>query len=90
LPLDSLPLAEPADRHTPLEDAIGAETAERYEQALAALRETEREAIVGRIALGLGYDELAAMLGRSSPDAARMVVSRALLRLAEEMRRDRP
>lgn len=90
LPVDSMPLAEPADRRTPLEDAIGAETAERYEHALAALRETEREAIVARIELGLSYDELAALLGRSSPDAARMVVSRALLRLAEEMRRDRP
>ena len=87
-PIDSAPLADPTDDHTPLQDAIGAETAERYEHALAALRETEREAIVARIELGLEYDELAALLGRSSADAARMVVSRALLRLAEEMRRD--
>lgn len=88
-PIDSAPLAEPVDERTPLQDAIGAETVERYERALTVLRETEREAIVGRIELGLDYDELAATLGRSSADAARMVVSRALLRLAEEMRRDR-
>jgi RNA polymerase sigma-70 factor (ECF subfamily) len=85
-PIDSVPALDPADHRSPLEEAIGAETVERYERALAALRETEREAIVARIELGLDYEELAVMLGRPSPDAARMVVSRALLRLAQEMR----
>ena len=31
------------------------------------------------------YEELAVMLGKPSPDAARVAVSRALVRLAEAM-----
>lgn len=61
----------------------------RYEAALARLEPEEREAIVGRIELGCPYAELAEALGKPSADAARMTVSRALLRLAEEMSRGR-
>lgn len=77
-----------ADRSpTPLERAIGAETLERYERALLRLRPIDREAIVARLELDFGYDELAALLGRPTPEAARLAVRRALLRLAEEMAR---
>lgn len=71
---------------SPLEDAIGFETFERYESALAKLRAEEREAIIGRVELGQTYEELAASLGSPSPDAARKTVSRALVRLAKEMK----
>jgi len=79
-----------SDRHpdagaSPLEETIGLEAAERYERALARLGERDREAIVARIELGRGYDEIARALDRASPDAARMAVSRALVRLAQEM-----
>lgn len=75
---------------TPIEEAIGRETLKRYEAALERLKPDEREAILGRVELGLGYRQLAVHLGKASPDAARMAVSRALLRLAQEMARGRP
>jgi RNA polymerase sigma-70 factor (ECF subfamily) len=70
---------------SPLEDAIGAEALARYEAALARLRPEEREAIVARVEMDGSYQQVAQALGKSSADAARMAVSRALLRLAEEM-----
>jgi RNA polymerase sigma factor (sigma-70 family) len=73
---------------SPLEDAIGAEALARYEAALERLRPEEREAIVARVEMDGSYQEVARALGKPSPDAARMAVSRALLRLAEEMSRE--
>src|SRR4029450_12597494 len=67
---------------SPLEEAIGQETTERYEAALAELRDEEREAIVARIELQCSYDEMAVMLGKPSPNAARVAVRRAVMRLA--------
>ena len=72
----------------PLESAIGIEALERYEAALARLRPEEREAIVARVEMDGSYQEVAQALGKPSADAARMAVSRALLRLAEEMSRE--
>lgn len=72
---------------SPLETAIGQEAVARYEAALARLRPEEREAVVARIEMDGTYQDVAQALGKSSADAARMAVSRALLRLAEEMSR---
>ena len=77
--------AEPS----PLEQAIGQETLERYEAALARLREDDREAIILRIELGYPYSEIVTALGKPSVAAAHMAVSRALVRLAEEMSHER-
>jgi RNA polymerase sigma-70 factor (ECF subfamily) len=75
-----------ADRDaTPLELAIGQEALERYEAALTRLRTEEREAIIARVEMGLSYQEIAEALGKPTPEAARMAVSRALMRLAREM-----
>ena len=71
---------------SPLERAIGGEAVDRYEEALARLRPEEREAIVGRIELGLTHEELAEALDKPTANAARMAVERALIRLAKEMR----
>ena len=71
---------------SPIEAAIGAETLERYEAALQRLSPAEREAVVARVELGLSYAELANVLEKPTPDAARMAVARALLRLADEMK----
>lgn len=84
--LDELDHAHPS---SPLDDAIGLETFERYESALARLKDQEREAIIGRVELGQSYDELARTLDSPSPDAARKTVARALVRLAEEMKHER-
>jgi RNA polymerase sigma-70 factor, ECF subfamily len=72
---------------SPLEAAIGAEALESYERALDALGDGDREAIVLRVELGLGFDEIADQLGKPSADAARMAVARAIARLADEMRK---
>lgn len=79
-----------ADQHrdstaSPLETAIGTQAVERYDAALARLRDEDRQAIVARVELGLSYAEVATALGKSSPDAARMAVARALVKLAQEM-----
>ena len=71
---------------SPLETAIGAQALECYEAALARLRPEERQAIVARVEMDGSYQEVARALGKPSADAARMAVSRALLRLAEEMK----
>lgn len=73
---------------SPLEEAIGREALDRYEAALARLRPEDREAIVGRVDLGYGYEELALALEKPTAGAARVFVTRALVKLAEEMQRD--
>jgi RNA polymerase sigma factor (sigma-70 family) len=76
---------QPSDRPSPIEEAIGSEAEERYENALRCLKSEDREAIVARIEMQLSYDEVADALGKPSVEAARMQVARALLRLAKEM-----
>src|SRR5262245_57693028 len=76
----------PGGEISPLDEAIGHQAVERYEAALQSLDAADREAIVGRLELGWDYTELAQALGKPSPDAARMAVSRAMLRLAERMK----
>lgn len=78
---------QPDPSPSPLEQTIGRDAVERYEAALARLKEEDRAAIVAKLELGGSYQELAASLGKPSADAARMAVSRALVRLAEEMAR---
>jgi RNA polymerase sigma factor (sigma-70 family) len=72
---------------SPIEQAVGPETMTAYDQALARLKPEDREAVVGRIELGLSYDELALALDKPTADAARKAAQRALVRLAGEMRR---
>lgn len=87
------PAVEAADEElqdqspSPLEAAIGSEALARYEHALMTLSAVERDAVIARVEFGLSYSDIAAALGKASADAARMTVSRALLRLAQEMGR---
>lgn len=71
---------------SPLDEAIGRETLDRYEAALARLRPADREAVVGRVEMDCTYEELATALGKPTAEAARKAARRALLRLAEEMK----
>jgi len=75
----------PALGRSPLEDAIGIETVERYEKALEQLTDEQREAIILRLELGFTYQQIAAALGNDSPNAVRMMVTRALVRMSEQM-----
>ena len=80
--LDSL---EDISVRSPLEEAIGREAIEDYEEALGRLNPKEREAIIARVEIGYTYAEMAEALGKPSAEAARKTARRALLRLAEEM-----
>ena len=72
---------------SPLEEAIGRQAIDSYDEALARLKPEEREAIIARVELGYTYEEMADALGKPSAEAARKAARRALLRLAEEMNR---
>lgn len=77
------------DRSTsPLEAAIGTEAVARYERALSRLRPEDREAIIASVELDYRNEEIAALLGKPTANAARMAVERALVKLAGEMRKD--
>lgn len=78
---------EPEAADDPLEAALGGETAERYQRALQRLKPEERELIVGRVEMEFTYEELAQVIGKPSSEAARKAAQRALVRLAEEMKR---
>jgi RNA polymerase sigma-70 factor (ECF subfamily) len=84
--LDDVPLEAGL---TPLEEAIGREAVDHYEQALERLKPEEREAIIARVEMGYSYEELAQVLRKPTPDAARKATQRALVRLVEEMKRGR-
>jgi len=88
-PSDALATDLPASSPSPLEEAMGSEVFARYEAAMERLRPEEREAIIARVELGLSHAEVAAAIGKPSVAAAHMAVSRALVRLAEEMAHDR-
>ena len=79
----------PDEATSPLEAAIGHELLDEYDAALKRLKPEERDAVVSRVEFDLSYAELADVLDKPSPDAARMAVVRALVRLAEEMHRAR-
>lgn len=86
-PPTALDSQAPDDSPSPLDEAVGRQTAERYEQALARLRPEDREAIIARVEMGYSYEQLAEALEKPSPEAARKAARRALLRLAVEMKR---
>jgi RNA polymerase sigma-70 factor (ECF subfamily) len=68
-----------------LEETLGSAALATYERALAALPEEQQQAVILRIELGLSHQEIAEALGKPTANAARMTVSRALVRLAEAM-----
>jgi RNA polymerase sigma factor (sigma-70 family) len=74
-----------ATEKSPLEAALGREVLEQYENSLASLDDVEREAVIARVELGCSYQEIALLVDKPSPDAARMLVARALGKLAKVM-----
>jgi RNA polymerase sigma-70 factor (ECF subfamily) len=77
---------EIADRRSSLlEQMIGKEVVDAYETGLAELPEEMQEAIILKLEFGFGYQEIADAIGRPSRDAARMLVSRALVKLSSVM-----
>jgi RNA polymerase sigma-70 factor (ECF subfamily) len=78
------------DAPSPLERAVGRRRLARYEAALARLEPDEREAIVARLEFGFTHGELAAALGKRTPDAARKLCEKALARLLVLMNEAKP
>lgn len=78
------------DRPSALDEAIGRDTRESYERALASLHPDQQEAVIMRIELELTYQEIADQLALPSSEAARKMIGRALVKLAEAMSDDRP
>lgn len=74
------------DAPSPLDQAIGAEAVERYEQALKRLKPEDRDIVIARVEMSWTYTEIVERLGKPTPEAARKAAQRALLRLAAEMR----
>lgn len=83
----SLGLSESiVDPHpSPLDQAMTSETEARYRAALAHLSPGDQQVVVAHVELDYTHEQLACMLGRSR-NAARMVLRRAIGRLAEQMR----
>jgi RNA polymerase sigma-70 factor (ECF subfamily) len=81
----AVPDALPSHAPSPLEQAIGREGFVRYEDALARLRPSDREAIIARMELQQSYDEVALALGKPNANAARVAVKRAIERLIRIM-----
>jgi RNA polymerase sigma-70 factor (ECF subfamily) len=84
-PLDS---QAPGHAPSPLDLAIDAQARERYTRGLSRLSPTDQELIVGRLELGYSYEQLASVTGRCGPEAVRIAVRRAVLKLAAEMSRE--
>jgi RNA polymerase sigma factor (sigma-70 family) len=81
----AMPDDQPDHGPSPLEQAIGQQSLERYEAALKTLRPVDREAIIARVELQQSYDEIAIALDKPTADAARMAVVRALRNLLKAM-----
>jgi RNA polymerase sigma-70 factor (ECF subfamily) len=80
-PIEGLDPLVPSDAPSPLERAVGSRRLARYETALARLAPEERDAVVARLEFGFTHSELAAVLGKRTPDAARKLCQKALGRL---------
>lgn len=74
-----------ADRTSLIEQMMGKEIVDAYETGLARMPETLQEAVILKLEFGYGYREIAEAIGSPSADAARMLVSRALLKLSRAM-----
>jgi RNA polymerase sigma-70 factor (ECF subfamily) len=75
----------PAGGRSPLEEAIGARALDAYEAALERLGEEQRAAVILRLELGCQHQTIADLLGKPSANAARMLVSRAIVALSEQI-----
>lgn len=73
-------------RPSALENAVGRDTVESYERALASLHPDHQEAVIMRIELDMTYQEIADQLAMPSSEAARKMIGRAVVKLAEHMR----
>jgi len=84
-PTESMPDEVLDERASLLDQLIGKEVIEDYEAGLASLPEAMQEAVILRLEFGFSHREIADAIGSPSPNAARMLISRALVRLSKAM-----
>lgn len=80
---DELPEGIRGREPSALEQAIGRDYLELYEKGLATLRERQRQAVILRLEFDYSHAQIAEAIDAPSANAARMVVSRGLVLLAE-------
>lgn len=85
-PLDDA-IDPPAGEPSPFDIAAAAERQRRFDEALKRLSVADQELLFLRTELGCDYQEMTHMLGRSNPNALRVAVRRAIVRLGQEMAR---
>jgi RNA polymerase sigma-70 factor (ECF subfamily) len=76
----------PDERVSILDRTIGPSAINLYEAALADLPERQQQAVILRVEFGFSFPEIAGVIGNTTPDAVRMLVTRGLIRLAAKMR----
>jgi RNA polymerase sigma-70 factor (ECF subfamily) len=81
-----VPVDLPVMGPSPYDHAEGNDTRELYEYALTKLSEEDQQIIIMRVEMGFSYMEIARLLN-IQVNAARMRVARALVRLAEVMKK---
>lgn len=85
------PRLEPVDSNqvsaepSPVEHVIGRQAMQRYRAALGKLTPEEQKCLVARLEMGYSFEEVASLLGKPSPDAARMAVMRAHKQLTKHL-----
>lgn len=80
-PHEPIDVDRPSGEESPLDAMLREQRWIPFQPAFQALSEAEREALIARFDLGLSYHAIAELTGRSTPDAARMMVNRALDKL---------
>jgi len=81
----SLDEQQPDGGRSPLDYVVGAERLTLYRAALARLKPRDAELVALKVEDQRNYDEIAALLGFPSSNAARVATRRAVLRLAREL-----
>lgn len=84
-PVASLPEDLPDPQQSPLDFTMDNEKLRLYRTALTMLAADDRLAIVMRLERGASYEDIAARLGKPTPNAARVAVARAMYKLAKCM-----
>jgi len=81
----SLDEQQPDSGRSPLDHMVGAERLALYRAARSRLSRRDADLVTLKIEDQRNYDEIAALLGFPSPNAARVATRRAVLRLAREL-----
>jgi RNA polymerase sigma-70 factor, ECF subfamily len=79
-----------SSERTPLDQLLAREAVKAYQDALSRLPRHQRAALLLRIEEGWSYERVADAIGSPSANAARMLVSRALERVAKSAKKDLP